>query len=99
MNTSGGSSAENIGASRVNKTKAMTNKLTKLQRVARAILGILVAPILAAVFLIDRFLMVFLVHQKAPTGIEYFSDLKYIGESVLRVVCFVALFLLYIFIW
>jgi hypothetical protein len=77
----------------------MTDKLTKGERIARVILGLTLAPILAAVFLIDRFLMVFIVHLKAPTGIEYFSDMKYIGQSVLRVACFLALFLLYILIW
>lgn len=65
----------------------------------RAVLGVLLAPIIAAVFLIDRFLMVFIVHLKAPTAIEYFMDMKYIGESLLRVVSFAIVVLLIVLFW
>jgi len=66
-------------------------------RIGKIILGLCLAPILAAIFFVDRFIMVFLVHLKAPTAMEYFDDMKYIGQSVIRVVCFVLTFLIFLY--
>lgn len=47
-------------------------------------LGIICTPIFFCTFIIDRFLMVFLVMGHAPDLIEYYQDIKYIGMSILR---------------
>jgi hypothetical protein len=50
------------------------------------VLGLLLAPIFFCTFLVDRFLMVFLVMSDAPDIVEYFQDMKYIAYSLLRMV-------------
>jgi hypothetical protein len=52
------------------------------------LLGVILLPILFSAFIVDRFIMVFLVVSNAPTIIEYFQDMKYIAWSLLRVFVF-----------
>lgn len=59
-------------------------------------LGIILTPVLFITFIIDRFLMVFLVMGHAPDLVEYYQDLKYVGVSILRTV---AVAVLTTFIW
>lgn len=47
-------------------------------------LGIILMPILLCTFILDRFLMVFMVMSDGPDIVEYFQDMKYIGISLLR---------------
>jgi hypothetical protein len=62
-------------------------------------LGILLMPILLCTFIIDRFLMVFLVMSDAPDIVEYFQDMKYIGISLLRTVVVTIVTLIVMWIW
>jgi hypothetical protein len=62
-------------------------------------LGIILMPILFCTFIIDRFLMVFLVMGDAPDIVEYFQDIKYIGISILRVIVATLVTLIAMWIW
>tara|TARA_R110001606_G_scaffold206249_3_gene353910 strand:- start:1594 stop:1833 length:240 start_codon:yes stop_codon:yes gene_type:complete len=48
------------------------------------LVGILLLPIALALFIVDRFVMVFLVMSDAPTIKNYFEDIEYIFISALR---------------
>jgi hypothetical protein len=76
------------------KTKQET-----IKRIGMVILGILLTPVFFCTFMIDRFLMVFLVMGHAPDIIEYYQDMKYIGISILRTVAVSILALLILSIW
>lgn len=67
------------------------SKITKTQRVLRTILGIVIIPLLAAIYMIDRFIMVFIAHMPAPSGLQYLDDTEYIKHSILRVISAVAI--------
>lgn len=47
-------------------------------------LGIILMPIFFVTFIMDRFLMVFMVMGNGPDILEYYQDMKYIGISILR---------------
>tara|TARA_R110000772_G_scaffold88986_9_gene184678 strand:+ start:3071 stop:3310 length:240 start_codon:yes stop_codon:yes gene_type:complete len=62
-------------------------KLEKKALIKRSllfVLGLILTPILLTTFIIDRFLMIFLVMGHGPDIVEYFQDMKYIGISTLR---------------
>lgn len=63
------------------------------------ILGIILLPILFAVYFVDRFLQVFLCWMQGPTIIEYFSDMSYIAWSVLRVFTLAIILLTINWLW
>ena len=60
------------------------------------VIGIILMPIFLCTFIIDRFMMVFMVMSDAPDIVEYFQDMKYIGISLLRNL---TTFLVALFIW
>jgi hypothetical protein len=62
-------------------------------------LGILLTPILFFIFIMDRFLMVFLVMGNGPDIVEYYQDIKYIGMSILRVTVVTIVSLICMWIW
>ena len=59
------------------------------------VLGLILLPVFFCTFIIDRFLMVFMVMGNGPDIVEYYQDMKYIGISVLRsfIVGLIALFI------
>jgi len=62
----------------------ISNKTDRLKSMGMIILGVILTPILLITFIIDRFLMIFLVMGHGPDIVEYFQDMKYIGISILR---------------
>lgn len=48
------------------------------------ILGGILMPILFCTFIMDRFLMIFMVMGNGPDIVEYYQDMKYVGISILR---------------
>jgi hypothetical protein len=61
--------------------KTETKKKTRYHMV---LIGVLLTPILLCTFIMDRFLMIFMVMGNGPDIVEYFQDMKYIGISILR---------------
>jgi hypothetical protein len=76
------------------KTKQET-----IKRIGMVILGILLTPVFFCTFMIDRFLMIFLVMGHAPDIIEYYQDMKYIGISILRSIAVAILSLIIWWLW
>jgi hypothetical protein len=54
-------------------------------KTAATILGILLLPLLFSIYLVDRFLVVFLCWMNGPTIIEYFTDPRLIAWAFARV--------------
>lgn len=54
------------------------------RRILFAISGAILTPIILCLFIVDRFIMVFLVMTDAPTLKNYFNDVEYILISGLR---------------
>ena len=73
----------------------------KIQNVSwwKVTLGFLLMPILLTLFIVDRFVMVFMVMSDAPTIKAYFEDLEYILISALRNVVLGLVILLNIWLW
>ena len=73
----------------------------KIQNVSwwKVTLGFLLMPILLTLFIVDRFVMVFMVMSDAPTIKAYFEDLEDILISALRNVVLGLVILLNIWLW
>jgi hypothetical protein len=62
----------------------METEKSKLQKAILGIFGVILTPIILCLFIIDRFVMVFLIMSDAPTIKDFFSDIEYIMISALR---------------
>lgn len=62
------------------------------------LVGILITPIIFVAFIMDRFVMIFMVMGNGPDIVEYFQDLKYVGISLLRsfMLCLIVSFIWWI---
>lgn len=69
-------------------------KQTKKQ-IARKILGLLLIPFFTAVFVFDRFLLVFLIWLEQPKIKAWFTGQKEMTSSFVRVISFALIYGIY----
>lgn len=64
----------------------LLDKIKKLsvKRWVKFLIGTILLPVFFVTYMIDRFIMVFLVHMDAPDIVTYFKDINYIAVSCLR---------------
>jgi hypothetical protein len=60
----------------------MTNK----KEILLFILGVILLPILLTLFVLDRIMLVFLLHLPSPTIREWWRDSDLVGYSIIRLV-------------
>ena len=69
-------------------------KQTKKQ-IARKILGLILIPFFTAVFVFDRFLLVFLIWLEQPKIKAWFTGQKEMTSSFVRVISFTLIYSIY----
>ncbi len=66
----------------------------------RIILGIVLTPILIALYFADKALLVMLPHLQSETIMKWFGNIDKIGQSALRIIAVVIIYLVaQLFIW
>ena len=70
-------------------------KQTKKQ-IARKILGLILIPFFTAVFVFDRFLLVFLIWLEQPKINAWFTGQKEMTSSFVRVISFTLIYSIYL---
>jgi hypothetical protein len=70
-------------------------KQTKKQ-IARKILGLILIPFFTAVFVFDRFLLVFLIWLEQPKIKAWFTGQKEMTSSFVRVISFTLIYSIYL---
>jgi hypothetical protein len=70
-------------------------KQTKKQ-IARKILGLILIPFFTAVFVFDRFLLVFLIWLEQPKIKSWFTGQKEMTSSFVRVISFTLIYSIYL---
>jgi hypothetical protein len=70
-------------------------KQTKKQ-IARKILGLILIPFFTAVFVFDRFLLVFLIWLEQPKIKAWFTGQKDMTSSFVRVISFTLIYSIYL---
>jgi hypothetical protein len=69
-------------------------KQTKKQ-IARKILGLILIPFFTAIFVFDRFLLVFLIWLEQPKIKSWFTGQKEMTSSFVRVISFTLIYSIY----
>jgi len=69
-------------------------KQTKKQ-IARKILGLILIPFFTAIFVFDRFLLVFLIWLEQPKVKSWFTGQKEMTSSFVRVISFSLIYAIY----
>lgn len=72
-------------------------KQTKKQ-IARKILGLILIPFFTAIFVFDRFLLVFLIWLEQPKIKSWFTGQKEMTSSFVRVISFTLIYSIYLLI-
>lgn len=70
-------------------------KQTKKQ-IARKILGLILIPFFTAIFVFDRFLLVFLIWLEQPKIKSWFTGQKEMTSSFVRVISFTLIYSIYL---
>ena len=70
-------------------------KQTKKQ-IARKILGLILIPFFTAIFVFDRFLLVFLIWLEQPKIKAWFTGQKEMTSSFVRVISFTLIYSIYL---